>query len=189
MPDSPAQHLRCVEVQDGSQLTASGVERGGLGKPFGEGSAGRRWVLRSESRGRPQQPAAERAVSARCRATGVSRRPLSRLASHPHAGCRSPARPGRGQFFLAPPLASIRPSVRCSSPRWTMCSTVSKTLSREGREMPPRFLSPQGGAPSGPGTAYRPWSGCAFAIAPSAFFDSHAPHRARRGAAKPSKGE
>ncbi len=45
MPDSPAQHMTCMEVWGGSQLTESGVELGGLdvwvySKPFGEAQRG-----------------------------------------------------------------------------------------------------------------------------------------------------
>ena len=45
MTDSPAQHMQCMEVWGGSQLTTSGVELGGLdvwvySKPFGEAQRG-----------------------------------------------------------------------------------------------------------------------------------------------------
>jgi phosphoserine phosphatase RsbU/P len=45
MTDSPAQHMQCMEVWGGSQLTSSGVELGGLdvwvySKPFGEAQRG-----------------------------------------------------------------------------------------------------------------------------------------------------
>jgi sigma-B regulation protein RsbU (phosphoserine phosphatase) len=45
MPDSPAQHMTCMEVWGGSQLTSSGVELSGLdvwvySKPFGEAQRG-----------------------------------------------------------------------------------------------------------------------------------------------------
>jgi hypothetical protein len=45
MTDSPAQHMQCMEVWGGSQLTSSGVELGGLdvwvySKPFGEALRG-----------------------------------------------------------------------------------------------------------------------------------------------------
>jgi phosphoserine phosphatase RsbU/P len=45
MADSPAQHMQCMEVWGGSQLTESGVELGGLdvwvySKPFGEAQRG-----------------------------------------------------------------------------------------------------------------------------------------------------
>jgi sigma-B regulation protein RsbU (phosphoserine phosphatase) len=45
MPDQPAQHMQCMEVWGGSQLTSRGVEFGGLdawvySKPFGKAHAG-----------------------------------------------------------------------------------------------------------------------------------------------------
>ena len=45
MTDSPAQHMQCMEVWGGSQLTSSGVELGGLdvwvySKPFGDAQRG-----------------------------------------------------------------------------------------------------------------------------------------------------
>src|ERR1700683_1114892 len=45
MTDAPAQHMQCMEVWGGSQLTSSGVELGGLdvwvySKPFGEAQRG-----------------------------------------------------------------------------------------------------------------------------------------------------
>lgn len=45
MTDSPAQHMQCMEVWGGSQLTSSGVELGGLdvwvySKPYGEAQRG-----------------------------------------------------------------------------------------------------------------------------------------------------
>jgi sigma-B regulation protein RsbU (phosphoserine phosphatase) len=45
MTDSPTQHMQCMEVWGGSQLTSSGVELGGLdvwvySKPFGEAQRG-----------------------------------------------------------------------------------------------------------------------------------------------------
>jgi sigma-B regulation protein RsbU (phosphoserine phosphatase) len=45
MTDSPAQHMQCMEVWGGSQLTTNGVELGGLdvwvySKPFGEAQRG-----------------------------------------------------------------------------------------------------------------------------------------------------
>lgn len=45
MPDQPAQHMQCMEVWGGSQLTARGVEFGGLdawvySKPYGKAHAG-----------------------------------------------------------------------------------------------------------------------------------------------------
>src|SRR5271169_1819897 len=45
MPDQPAQHMQCMEVWGGSQLTSRGVEMGGLdawvySKPFGEAQRG-----------------------------------------------------------------------------------------------------------------------------------------------------
>jgi sigma-B regulation protein RsbU (phosphoserine phosphatase) len=45
MTDSPAQHMQCMEVWGGSQLTTSGVELGGLdvwvySKPYGEAQRG-----------------------------------------------------------------------------------------------------------------------------------------------------
>lgn len=45
MPDQPAQHMHCMEVWGGSQLTSRGVEFGGLdawvySKPFGKAHAG-----------------------------------------------------------------------------------------------------------------------------------------------------
>ena len=45
MTDSPMQHMQCMEVWGGSQLTSAGVELGGLdvwvySKPFGEAQRG-----------------------------------------------------------------------------------------------------------------------------------------------------
>src|SRR5579862_1080164 len=45
MPDQPAQHMQCMEVWGGSQLTSRAVEFGGLdawvySKPFGKAHAG-----------------------------------------------------------------------------------------------------------------------------------------------------
>ena len=45
MTDSPTQHMQCMEVWGGSQLTSSGVELGGLdvwvySKPFGAAQRG-----------------------------------------------------------------------------------------------------------------------------------------------------
>ena len=80
MSDSPAEHMKCLEVCGGSQLTARGVVIGGLdawvySKPHGQARRGGDVYYASSLRGRPDHPlAAGRRLRARNAGCGHRRR-------------------------------------------------------------------------------------------------------------------
>jgi hypothetical protein len=91
MPDQPAQHMQCMEVWGGSQLTSRCVEFGGLdawvySKPLAS-ARGRRRLLCFQLRYRPHQPAAAR----RRGGARPNRRSHRRRSAHAHAAFRQPA--------------------------------------------------------------------------------------------------